>query len=284
MSDMLEYRSGKTPSKNWATKRRQDAMGRRWKTVIPPMISVFVLLGVWYGFSARLKPSRQFLLPPPHSLFTKAFSNSRAREEILSSLILTTELALVGLLIAVFLGVSLGLLMYRFGWLERASYPVLVALQAVPILAISPLMTVAFGYGFGSKCIVCVVISFFPIPTNLLLGLKSVEPSMHDLMTLHGAPWRTRIRKLALPNALPYLFTAFRISAGLSVIGAIVGEQFFQQGKPGLGQRLIQYRVLLEYERLYATLLVSSLLGISVYLFFTVLGKRLTYKWHASAS
>jgi NitT/TauT family transport system permease protein len=143
-------------------------------------------------------------------------------------------------------------------------------------------MTVAFGYGFGSKSIVCVIISFFPIPTNLLLGMKSVDPGMHDLFTLHGASWYVRIRKLALPAAIPHLFTAFRISAGLSVIGAIVGEQFFQQGRPGLGQRLIEYRVLLEYERLYATLLVSSLLGISVYLSFTFIGNRLTRNWYGS--
>jgi NitT/TauT family transport system permease protein len=284
MSDMFTSRTAgqpRTTRSSWAPRRGPRS---RTAAVVPPLMSVLAIIGIWYFFSSRLKPNRKFLLPPPHDIVTKGLLNAKARSEILSSLLLTAELALVGLLIAVVLGMAVGLAMYRFEWLERASYPVLVALQAVPILAISPLMTLAFGYGFGSKCIVCVIISFFPIPTNLLLGLKSVEPGMHDLMTLHGAPWRVRILKLSLPNALPYLFTAFRISAGLSVIGAIVGEQFFQQGKPGLGQRLIEYRVVFEFERLYATLLVSSLLGISVYLAFTFLGHRLTRHWHASST
>ncbi len=252
--------------------------------IAPPVTAVVALIAVWYGFSARLKPNRKFLLPPPHQIVSRGLFDRKTAKEIFSSFLLTSRLALVGLLIAIVLGLVLGIAMYLLGWLEKASYPVLVALQAVPILAISPLMAVAFGYGFWSKSIVCVIISFFPIPTNLLLGMKSVDPSMHDLLTLHGARWYVRVWKLALPGALPHLFTAFRISAGLSVIGAIVGETFFQQGKPGLGQRLIEYRILFEYERLYATLLVSSLLGIAVYFAFTYAGNRAVRHWHSSAS
>jgi NitT/TauT family transport system permease protein len=251
--------------------------------VVPPLIAFWVLIGVWYYLAARLSPNRKFLLPTPWAVVTKGLFNWQAFKEIMGSLWLTTQLALVGLLVAIALGLAIAVLMYQFRTLERACYPYLVALQAVPILAISPLMTVAFGYGFWSKAIVCVIIAFFPIPTNTLLGMKSVDPGMRDLFTLQRAGWFTRLRKLALPNAMPAVFTGFRIAAGLSVIGAIVGELFFQQGKPGLGLRLAEYRVNLEYEKLYTTLLWSSLLGIAVFLFFGWLANRVLRSWHESA-
>jgi NitT/TauT family transport system permease protein len=83
---------------------------------------------------------------------------------------------------------------------------------------------------------------------------------------------------------MPALFTGFRISAGLAVIGAIVGELFFQQGEPGLGLRLVQYRQRLMYEQLYSCLIWSSLLGIAVFLFFGWLGNRVVRSWHESAA
>jgi NitT/TauT family transport system permease protein len=215
---------------------------------------------------------------------TKGFFDMNSLSQLLGSLWLTTKLALTGLTVSVILGTLTGILMWRFFWLEQASYPFLVALQAVPILAIAPIMTIAFGYGFMSKALVCIIISFFPIPTTLLLGMKSIDKRLIDLFRMHRASTFTTLKKLALPSALPSLFTGFRISAGLAVIGAIVGEQFFQQGDPGLGQRLSEYRVLFQYERLYAALILSSLLGICVFLAFGWLGHRLTRHWHESAS
>ncbi|MEZ5261341.1 MAG: ABC transporter permease [Acidimicrobiales bacterium] len=257
---------------------------RRPLTALWPMPVGFALIvGMWYLLSARLEPSRRFLLPWPHDVVTNGFLNGEAMGEILASGWLTTKLAIFGLLVSIIMGGAVGVLMYRFKWYERMTFPYLVALQAVPILAISPLLQIAFGYGFFAKSVVCIIISFFPIPTNLLLGMKSVDRGMLDLFDLHGASWTTKLRKLALPNALPSLFAAFRISAGLSVIGAIVGEQFFQKGDPGLGQRLTQYRTLIEYERLYACLIMSSLLGIVVFVFFGWLSNRVLRSWHESA-
>ena len=86
-----------------------------------------------------------------------------------------------------------------------------------------------------------------------------------------------------MPSALPSILAGFRISAGLAVIGAIVGEQFFQKGRPGLGLRLIQYRVRIQYPELYACLIWASLLGIFVFSSFGWLSKRLLRSWHASA-
>lgn len=257
--------------------------GRSISSLWPLPVGFLLILGAWYLLTLRMKPNRRFLLPWPHDVVSKGFLDGEAMGEILASTWLTTKLALFGLGISIILGGTVGILMYRFRWYERMTFPYLVALQAVPILAISPLLQIAFGYGFFAKSVVCIIISFFPIPTNLLLGMKSVDRGMLDLFDLHGASWTTKLRKLALPNALPSIFAAFRISAGLSVIGAIVGEQFFQKGDPGLGQRLTQYRTLIEYERLYTCLIMSSLLGIVVFVFFGWLSNRVLRNWHESA-
>ena len=103
--------------------------------------------------------------------------------------------------------------------MERALYPYLVMLQAIPILAIVPLISFWWGTGQQSRIIVCVIISLFPIIVNTLFGLQSAERGMHDLFTLHHANRFTRLRKLMYPAAMPAIFAGLRISAGLCVIG-----------------------------------------------------------------
>ncbi len=238
-----------------APPRRRRSRRSVARAVVPPIGTLVLLVAVWELVSTQvISPHRRFLLPTPGTVVSKGLLDPTTMSQIGHSMWLTTELVLVGLSIAVVLGVFLGLLMYRFSWAERASYPYLVALQAIPVLAIAPLMTVLFGYGFGSKSVIVVIIAFFPIPTTLLLGMKSVDRGMLDLFRLHGAGWWTRIRKLCLPNAMPALFTGLKISAGLAVIGAIVGELFFQQGRPGLGQRLYAYQTNMQYPQLYTAL------------------------------
>jgi NitT/TauT family transport system permease protein len=253
-------------------------------TVLPPLVVLAALIGLWYFLGYRLPEERRFLLPYPHQVVREGVLDGEAFSEIMASMWLTTRLALTGLVLAIALGMLLGIAMHRSNLVERAAYPYLVALQAIPILAITPLMIIAFGSGAVSKTVVCVIIAFFPIPTNLLLGMKSVDRGMLDLFRLHGTSWSTRLRRLSLPAAMPALFTGFRISAGLAVIGAIVGELFFQQGEPGLGLRLVQYRQRLMYEQLYSCLIWSSLLGIAVFLFFGWLGNRVVRSWHESAA
>lgn len=255
------------------------------RVIVPVIVAFLVFIGIWEFVSTELmSPQRRFLLPPPGQVLTKGFLNSTTMHQIGDGLWLTTRLALFGLAMATVLGIAVGTFMFRFGWAERATYPYLVALQAVPVLAIAPLMTVLFGYSFWSKSIIVVMIAFFPIPTTLLLGMKSVDSGLVDLFNLNGASWWTQYRKLRFPNALPYLFTGLRISAGLCVIGAIVGELFFQQGSPGLGQLIYAYETNLQYPQLYAAIIVSSLLGITIFAFFTLIGNRAVRSWHESAA
>jgi NitT/TauT family transport system permease protein len=251
--------------------------------VLPAAVTLALVVGFWEFASTQLiSRQRQFLLPTPVKVLTDGFFDRRTMGQIASSLWLTTRLALFGLAVAILFGMALGMLMFRFRWAERSSYPYLVALQAVPVLAIAPLLTVGFGYSFWAKSIIVMIICFFPIPTTLLLGMKSVDAGLIDLFVLNGAGWTTRLRKLCLPNALPALFVGLRISAGLAVIGAIVGELFFQQGSPGLGQRIYDYQTNLQYPQLYAAIICSSLLGIAIFTLFGWIGHQAVRSWHES--
>jgi NitT/TauT family transport system permease protein len=127
-----------------------------------------------------------------------------------------------------------------------------------------------------------VIISIFPIVSNTLFGLLSAERSQHDLFTLHDASRRTRLLKLQLPAALPAIFTGYRIAAGLSVIGAVVGELFFRRGSKGIGILMDQYRSRNQYPLTYGALVLSSLLGIAVFVFFGWLGHAIVGRWHES--
>jgi NitT/TauT family transport system permease protein len=241
-----------------------------------------VVFGVWSFVSqVVISGPKRFLLPPPWSVVAVGFDR-QSIDALLPAFGRTSELVVVGLIVALAFGVGTGTLLFRFGWLERASFPYLVALQAVPVIAVAPLMGVAFGYNFFAKLLVVIIIAFFPIPAAFLLGLKSVDRGLVDLFALHRSGWWIRFFKLALPNSLPSLFTGFRISAGLSVIGAIVGEQSFQSGKPGLGMLIIQYIDYVEYDQLYAVIFASSLLGIFFFVLFTALSRRLFGHWHES--
>lgn len=125
-----------------------------------------------------------------------------------------------------------------------------------------------------------VIISLFPIVTNTLFGLRSAERDLHDLFTLHDASRWTRLIKLQLPAALPAMFTGFQISAGLSVIGAIVGDFFFGRGDKGLGNLIQLFVNRLKPEQLWGALAFSTALGLFVFVMFGWLRTRLTASWY----
>lgn len=255
-----------------------------FKNVFPPFVVSLLAIAAWYAVTyGLLDPSRRFLMPAPHDVLRTGFLEWDNLSEILRGAWLSFQVAFVGLALAIVLGMALAVAMSQARWIERSLFPYAVALQAVPILALVPLLGFWFGFSFTSRVIVCVIIALFPIVTNTLFGLLSAERGQHDLFTLHGASRWTRLRKLQFPAALPAIFTGFRISAGLSVIGAIVGDFFFRQGQPGIGQLIDRYRARLMSEELFAAIIISSLMGIVVFWFFGWLQQRVIGHWHEQA-
>jgi NitT/TauT family transport system permease protein len=250
---------------------------------LPPLGVLAAMLGLWYAVSyLLLTPDRRFLAPPPHQVVQVGFLVHDNLLEIARALGLSAEVALLGLVVAVLLGMGTAILMHQARWIERSLYPYAVILQTIPILALVPLLGFWFGFGFPSRVLVCVLIALFPIIANTLFGLQSVEPSQHDLFTLHAAGRLTRLWKLELPAALPAIFTGLRIAAGASVIGAIVGDFFFKQGEPGIGILIDLYRARIQSEQLFGAVFASSMLGVVVFWIFGFLGRRVVGRWHES--
>ena len=268
-----------------STIQRPGTVRNLIERLLPPIVLGFGFAGIWYLISyGVLEPRRRFLLRPPHEVVQVGFLDWDNFSPILSSLWSSTKVAMIGLAIAICIGFVLAILMSQAKLVERAIFPFMVTLQAIPILAIVPLISFWFGTGQRSRVVVCVIISLFPIIVNTLFGLQSADRGLHDLLTLHHAGRVTRMRKLMFPSALPAVFAGLRISAGLSVIGAIVGDFFFGKGDAGIGQLLRKHASQLAGEELLAAVIMSSVLGVTVFLFFGWLQQRAIGRWHETTT
>lgn len=250
----------------------------------PPLVLGVFTIAVWYFISyGILDPKRRFLLEPPHLVWKNGFANAAVFAEMRSAIWVSSKVAVWGLAIAILLGFALAVLMSQSKLIERAVFPYQVMLQATPILAITPLIGFWFGYGFNSRVFVAALIALFPIVLNTLFGLTSAEQGMHDVLTLHNASRLTRLRKVMFPAALPAIFAGLRISAGLSVIGAIVGDFFFAQGDVGIGQLLKRYASQLQGESLLAAVILSCMMGVFVFVLFGWINNKAVGRWSTAS-
>lgn len=257
----------------------------RWLSIVGPLVTFGMFLGFWEYMHRdgmrRLFDKPEFLVPSPVTVVDQCLFDPLVREQLLTGLGWTALVSGAGLAITIAFGTCLAVLMLRAKWMEQSIYPYLVAAQAIPVLAIVPLIDSVFGSGMLARTFVAFMISFFPVATNTLFGLQSVERGSHDLFTLGGASQSSRLLKLQFPAALPSMITGYRISAGLSVIGAVVGELFLRGGgKPGIGIVMDQFRTKSRFPQVYGSLVVACGLGIAVYLLFTLLGKRAVGHWY----
>ena len=258
-------------------KRRRTGRIAIWG---PPLAVLAVFIGVWYLVAlVILDPKRRFLLPAPHVVFG-VFGDEKTRADVAEALWNSATVALVGLAIAIAIGVLWAIAMSQARWVERSLFPYAVILQSIPILAVVPLIGFWFGYDFAARVIVCVLIALFPMVSNTLFGLQSVDRSQRELFKLQGASRWTILAKLEFPTATPAIFAGMRISAGLSVVGAIVGDFFFQRGTPGIGSLIAKYQSRLQSPELFASVIVAALFGVVIFTFFGWLARRAVGKWY----
>lgn len=259
---------------------RRRGAGALFSRVLPPLVLLVVAAGTWEFVSyVVLDPTRRFLLPPLQQVVQQSFLVGANLTTLASALGVTSELAVIGLAIAMLAGISIAVVMSQSAFIERGLYPYLVLLQTVPILALVPLIGFWLGFSATARIVVCVLIALFPIIANTTLGLNASTSAHHDLMRLHRAGRVTVLRKLMLPAALPAMFTGFRISAGLSVVGEIVGGFFFQRGPTDLGILINSYVDDLNGPLLFGAIIFSAVLGVFVFWVFTALGKAVFGPW-----
>lgn len=244
----------------------------RVRSVTPVLLALGTFLVVWQlaVVLGRLQPS---ILPPPARVaerFLEAFRAGTIQPHLGVTL---TEIGWgfgVGATIALVVGYT----MARSRLAERLLSPYIVAAQAIPILALAPLLTIWFGTGLVSKAVICALIVFFPIAVATMVGIRSVDPKLLELGRSLRATRRQRLWTIEIPAALPSIFGGLRVGVTLSVIGAIVGE--WAAPSRGLGVLMLQARgALFDIPLMFATLLTIALVGIVLYLAVVLVERRL---------
>ena len=222
-----------------------------------------------------------FLLPNPLEVLQAFISDF---ELIIGGLWITFQEALYGYLLAIFIGITSAAIMSQSKILERSFYPYAILLQTLPAVAVAPLIVLWFGFDMLSVVIISLIISLFPIINNTLLGLKSTSTNLVELFQMHNSSRFVNFFKLRLPAAIPHIIAGLRISAGLSVIGAIVGEFIIGSGSMGggLGVMVIYAQGDLETALVMALILTATLLGFVFFMSVTTLGHQLLKHWHES--
>lgn len=228
----------------------------RWAA---PIVLALVFLVVWQFLS--FTTSRTFLPGPVDVL-------SRLAEELGHGRIYryagtTFVEALVGTLVSALIALPLGYLVARVRLIDLAASPFLAASQAIPAIAIAPLLALWIGYGLPPIVVLCAVTAFFPMLVTTTIGIRSLDRDILEAATLDGAGWGARLRHIELPLAFPSIVAGIRAGAALSVTGAVVGE--FTMGGKGLGMLLTLHRDANDTEGLFATLLL--LIALAVLLF-----------------
>lgn len=224
------------------------------------LVSVIAVLAVWQAIVAASKPPA-FLLPTPKNVWDR-FLTSINNSTLLYHSSITLYEVLIGLMLGSVLAMFLGYFLAKSRLLEKVISPYLVASQAIPMVAIAPLLVIWFGPGIFSKILTCALIVFFPVLVNTMIGFREVPDNLRDLMhSLRATRWQ-RLRFLEIPSALPVLFGGLRIGATLSVIGAVVGE--FVGSDKGLGFLINvgrgQFDTALVFVAIFALILMALLL------------------------
>jgi len=227
--------------------------------LVPLMLGLF--LGLWQ-LVVWLGDYPTFILPSPGDV-TRTLVRTLTDGTLWRHAQVTLSEIFAGLGLGLATAVALGYALAKSPWLERLLAPYLVASQSVPVVAIAPLLVIWFGSGRLSKVLVCALIVFFPVLINTVVGLRSVERDLRDLMRLLGASrWQT-FRLLEVPAALPVLFGGMKIGVTLSVIGAVVGE--FVGADRGLGFLINQARGLFDTSLVFVAILALVVIALSLY-------------------
>ena len=225
----------------------------------PPAAAVSVTLMVWQAMVAALRVP-EYLLPAPWGIATALVSEWRYLA--VHSLVTLSEV-LWGFGLAVAAGIPLAMLIVYSPLFERAVYPLLVAAQSVPKVAVAPLLIFWAGLGMFPKVLVAFAIALFPIVIDTVVGLRSVEPEMLHLARSMGARQGKIFLKIRFPSALPNIFAGLKVAVTLAVVGAIVGE--FIQADRGLGYALQQATSVLDTKLGFAAILLLALMGIVLF-------------------
>lgn len=248
--------------------------------IAPAMVGILALL-VWDIF-VRVMALPPYILPGPLLVLQTLISDWN---ELFPSLMITLEITIAAFIAAVVSGLLVSILFTQSKWVERSLFPYAVILQTTPIVAIAPLIIIWVKNDTFAALVVCAwIVAFFPIVSNTTLGLNSVDHNLANVFQLYRASrWQTLLH-LRLPSALPYFLGGLRISGGLALIGAVVAEFVAGTGgsKSGIAYQILMSSYNLQIPRMFAALIMTTSLGIVIFVVLTILSDYLLRNWHES--
>jgi NitT/TauT family transport system permease protein len=284
-------------------------MSDRTQKYLAPLIILIIILVLWETLVAVFQ-IEQFLLPRPSvivSNLVRVVAPQELLEPVLSAKfaqfaafgnkiillkgdnlspivqagLFTLREALGGFVLGSVSGIAVALATARWTATREALLPFAIAANSMPIIAFAPIMNNWFGLDNPfSKMAIVAIMTFFPMMINTVRGLTLVDPSSLELMRSYAASDFEIVRKLRIPNSLPYLFSGFKVAAALSMIGAIVGE-YFGGPRIALGVFITQEAALFRFSSAWAAIIIACLMGIALYLLI-LLAERLAMPWHVS--
>lgn len=259
---------------------RTGALERILRIVIPVGM-VALAIGLWQ-LHITLNNVPRYIMPAPGDVANALVTDWNT---LFPSLLVTLRITFLALLIALVGGVGLAIILVQSKWIELAIFPFAVILQVTPMIAIAPLLIIYMPDTQSALLTCAFVVAFFPILSNMVAGLKSVDHNLLNLFELYGANrWQTLIH-LKLPASLPFFAAGLRIGGGLSLIAAVVAE--FAAGSAGKGAglafRLLESGYRLNYPRLYAALVLLMVTGVAIFAATSFVAWLLLHRWHESA-
>jgi NitT/TauT family transport system permease protein/putative hydroxymethylpyrimidine transport system permease protein len=247
------------------------------KRVLLPILMFVLLLAAWqvaasWDWLADALNIKPFLIPSPTDVADSLWDD---RSLLADNARVTLGEILGGLLIAIFLGFFFAIALHLSDTLRRAFYPLLVATQAVPTVAIAPILVVWFGFGAGPKLAIVALVCFFPVTVNTLDGLRSVDPELIKLMRTLDASRLAILRRVELPYSLPLLMSGLKIAAVIAAIGAVFGE--WAGSDEGLGHLILISQSQLQTARVFAAITVLAAFAIGLFALLTLIERRVAW-------
>jgi NitT/TauT family transport system permease protein len=266
-----------SPTDDAEAEYRRLKQRETWRRRILPCIGILIGIGIWEGLVDVFKVP-PFIAPAPLVVLETLIAKFGV---LMNNLWPTMIEAVGGFIIGNVFAVTLATIFVHRKTVSETFFPLVVLINSIPVVAKAPILVLLLGNGFAPKIAIAAVISFFPTLVNMVRGLESVNPQAMELMRVLSASKREVFLKLRLYNSLPYLFSALRISASSSVVGAIVGEWI--GSNYGIGALIIQATYAFDSALLYATVFVGSVFSV---LFFMAIGlvEKLVVRWQPASS
>ena len=250
------------------------------RVVVP--VAMLVLAVIAWHLIVVLNGIPKYILPTPGDVVTSLIADWPT---LAPSLLVTLRITFTALILALIGGVAMAIILVQSKWVELALFPFAVILQVTPVIAIAPLLLIYVPETQTVLLIIAFLVAFFPILSNMVTGLKSVDHNLLNLYDLYGASrWQTLIF-LKLPASLPYFMAGLRIAGGLALIAAVVAE--FAAGTAGQGSglafRLLESQYRLNIPRLFAALILLTGTGIAIFGITSFIAWLSLHRWHESA-